>query len=147
MHPDAPMPAFDALDACHRDIAHHLADLQSLARHLEEAGIDARARSEARRIEAFFSGTSRKHHADEEVGVFPPLLASGDPELVQAVRRLQQDHGWLEEDWLELELQAYIQVFGDLLLGHIALEESLIYPASRARWDPLLARRRDAVPA
>ena len=62
--------------------------------------------------------------------------------------RLQQDHGWLEEDWLELEpmLQAVAQgyswydldmlrqattVFTELYLDHIDLEESLIYPEAK----------------
>jgi hypothetical protein len=65
------------------------------------------------------------------------------------VLRLQQDHGWLEEDWLELEpqLQAVahgyswydidslrhgVGVFTALYHDHIALEESLIYPEAKA---------------
>jgi hemerythrin-like domain-containing protein len=164
MSADAIASTFDSLDACHRDIGRHLESLQALARHLEDQGVDNFARAEAGRIEAFFSGTSRQHHADEEQKVFPPLLSSGDADLVHAVRRLQQDHGWIEENWIELaprlraiaegigwadpvEIQAYIQVFGDLLVGHIALEESLIYPEAKARWQPLIARRRDAVVA
>jgi hypothetical protein len=57
---------FEALDACHRDIARHLAALQALARHIETDGIDDKARQQAATIEAFFSGTSRQHHRDEE---------------------------------------------------------------------------------
>ena len=38
----------------------------------------------------------------EEQLVFPSLLADGDSEIVAHVQRLQQDHGWLEEDWLEI---------------------------------------------
>ena len=64
--------------------------------------------------------------------------------------RLQQDHGWLEEDWLELEpqleavangyswydidtLRAALPIFEQLYRDHIALEESLIYPEARRR--------------
>ena len=78
------------------------------------------------------------------------LLASGDAELVQPVRRLQQDHGWLEEDWFELApqlravaegqngydpdfLRAATQTFTEFYREHIALEESVVYPASRRR--------------
>jgi hemerythrin-like domain-containing protein len=66
------------------------------------------------------------------------------------VRRLQQDHGWLEEDWLELApqleavangynwydlamLQHALPIFTELYREHIALEESLIYPEAKRR--------------
>ena len=66
---------------------------------------DETARASAAEIMAFFAGPARTHHADEEKLVFPALLNSSDVELVQHVRRLQQDHGWLEEDWRELAPQ------------------------------------------
>lgn len=142
---------FEALDACHRDILRHLAALSALAQHIDEDGVDDNARQQAGTIEAFFSSTSRQHHADEERDVFPALLTSGNAELANAVRTLQQDHGWIEENWIEIaprlravasghgwtdpgELHQYIDVFTELLTGHIRLEETLVYPASRARW-------------
>jgi hemerythrin-like domain-containing protein len=80
--------------------------------------------------------------------VFPPLLGSPDADLVQHVMRLQQDHGWIEEDWLELApqlqaiaeghngydidfMRAAVPVFTELYRDHIALEETIVYPASR----------------
>ena len=142
---------FDALDECHRQIQEHLADLQALMRQIETDGVNEHTRAKAGAIEAFFSGTSREHHLEEERTVFPPLLASDNAALVSAVRTLQQDHGWIEENWLEMaprlralasgtdwldetEFLNYAQVFVDLLNGHIALEETLIYPESKARW-------------
>ena len=142
---------FEALDACHHQIHLHLAALAAMAKHIEEVGIDETVKRQAATIESFFSGTSRQHHAEEEKNVFPPLLASGDARLMAAVRTLQQDHGWIEENWLELapqlraiasgnhwadptELQHYVEVFLALCQGHIALEETLIYPESKARW-------------
>ena len=82
--------------------------------------------------------------------MFPALLASGDVVMVQHVHRLQQDHGWLEEDWLELQpqlravvegynwydpdfLRAAVPVFTELYRDHIALEENIVYPESRRR--------------
>ena len=67
---------------------------------------------------------------------------------MQHVRRLQQDHGWLEEDWLELgpqldalahgiggvdiaSLTAAAEVFCALYREHIALEETVVYPEAR----------------
>ena len=99
----APDPdQFEALDACHRDITRHLAGLRALAQHMASDGVDEKARLQAGSIGAFFSGTLRQHHAEEERTVFPPLLSSGNAELAAAVRTLQQDHGWIEENWIEL---------------------------------------------
>ncbi len=149
---------FEALDACHQQIHAHLTELAALAQHVEANGVDVAAQHQAAAIEAFFSGTSRDHHAEEEKNVFPPLLASGNAELVAAVRSLQQDHGWIEENWIEIaprlramatgsnwvdpaEFQQYAEVFLALCHGHIALEESLIYPESKARWAQSVAQR------
>jgi hemerythrin-like domain-containing protein len=144
------LPSFDSLDETHRNVMQTLSQLSQLIEQLDAAGVDDRARTLAKEICVFFDGTARAHHAAEEQLVFPSLLASGDAELVQHVQRLQQDHGWLEEDWLELspQLQAVaegyswydldvirsaIPVFTELYREHIALEETIVYPASRRR--------------
>jgi hypothetical protein len=79
--------SFEALDACHQQIHAHLAELATLAQHIEANGVDAVAQHQAATIETFFSGTSRAHHAEEEKRI-PPLLQSGNAELVAAVRRI-----------------------------------------------------------
>jgi len=139
---------FDALDRTHAEVVQALRELERLIDRLEAVDIDDEARASSAALCAFFDGTSRAHHEDEERVVFPPLLAGGDASLVQHVQRLQQDHGWLEEDWRELRphLRAVAEglhwldtdlmrdmaaVFSALYIEHIALEESLIYPASR----------------
>ena len=131
--------------------AGHFEALGTLVQHIEDHGIDDHARREAHSIDAFFSSTSRQHHAQEERDVFPALLASGDAALATAVRTLQQDHGWIEENWIEVgprlraiaagngwtdpaELQSYVDVFTALMRDHIALEERLIYPQAKALW-------------
>lgn len=138
---------FEALDRTHAEVVLALRELERLIDRLDAGGIDTEARAIAAALRAFFDGTSRTHHEDEERVVFPPLLAGGDAELIQHVRRLQQDHGWLEEDWRELRphlsavaeglhwfdtdlLREMAAVFGTLYVEHIALEESLVYPAS-----------------
>jgi hemerythrin-like domain-containing protein len=149
---------FTALDACHQQIQQHL-DLFNQLQSLLEADSDSPAcRQQAGAIESFFSGTSRQHHADEEKNVFPALLASDNAELVQAVLTLKQDHGWIEQNWLELapmlraiaqgedwpdlaELQHYIAIFLTLCQDHIALEESLIYPAAKEHFALEMAKR------
>ena len=93
------------LDATHREVMHMLERLRQWVEQLEEEGISTATRATADEICRFFDGTARAHHAAEERFVFPSLLDSDDAALVQHVQRLQQDHGWLEEDWLELQPQ------------------------------------------
>jgi hemerythrin-like domain-containing protein len=145
-----PMPSFDALDETHRNVMLTLADLARLLEHLDAQGADDTARKLALDICRFFDDTARSHHLAEEQVVFPSLLRDGDSELVAHVQRLQQDHGWLEEDWLEIgpQLRAVAEgynwydldflrqglpIFTELYREHIALEESMIYPEARRR--------------
>lgn len=142
------LPGFDSLDRAHREVLKVLEDFDQLLKHVDDNGPDATAREGARHIQAFFSGPARQHHAEEEQRIFPGLLASGNAELVQHVQRLIQDHGWLEEDWIELStqieaiadgynwydlnmLRQALPIFTQLYRDHIALEESLVYPAAR----------------
>ena len=147
----SPVPGaatMDVLDRTHREIMAMLAQLPLLIEKLEARGIDDGVRRLAHDVCAFFDETARPHHAAEEELVFPELLANGDAELVQHVRRLQQDHGWLEEDWLELApqlravgngqswydidvLRSGVPIYTELYRDHIALEETVVYPASR----------------
>jgi hemerythrin-like domain-containing protein len=149
--PDAAvmLDGFEVLDACHRDTVMRLDELDALVAGLADAAPDAAARAAAARIVQFFNTTSRQHHEDEERHVFAELLSRGSDEVVQAVQRLRQDHGWLQEDWLELEpqldalasgqswvdrdiLREGVEIFVALSRDHVALEESLIYPQARA---------------
>jgi hemerythrin-like domain-containing protein len=137
-----------ALDLTHRQVLVQLERLHELLNRIEAQGADAETRVQAQAIADFFGRGARKHHEDEEEQVFPMLLAQGDAALVQQVRRLQQDHGWLEEDWLELEpqlaalaagytgydvelLRQGFMVYADLYLEHISLEEGVVFPAAR----------------
>jgi hemerythrin-like domain-containing protein len=142
------LDGFEVLDVCHRHTVFTLGKLSALVSRLDHHGPDDEARALAAEIVRFFSTTSREHHEDEELHVFPKLLAGGDSDTVQAVQRLQQDHGWLEEDWLALSpqldaiargqteydlatLREGAEIFTALSHEHIALEESYIYPQVR----------------
>jgi hemerythrin-like domain-containing protein len=144
------LPAFEALDATHRQVMDTLGRLKQWVEDLDAQGVTPETRATADVICKFFDGGARAHHAAEERHVFPSLLGSGDAELIQHVRRLQQDHGWLEEDWLELQpqlravvegytwydpdfLRAAVPVFTELYRDHIALEENIVYPESKRR--------------
>lgn len=150
--PNAVAPgAFEVLDACHRQTVTMLARLSDLVGGLDQGGPDRQAREVAEEIIQFFSQTARQHHEDEERHVFPPLLGSDDPETVQAVLRLQQDHHWMDVDWRELSpalaaiaagqggydvgaLREGVEIFATLTHDHIALEETCIYPQARERF-------------
>ncbi len=148
--PAPPLPSFDALDETHRQILKVLAELESLVDMVAAPGAETAAAALAAHACAFFNDAARGHHETEETFVFPSLLAGGDAELLAHVRHLQQDHNWIEEDWLELEphLQAVAQgyrsehhaflrqalpEFTTLYHEHIALEEASIYPEARRR--------------
>jgi len=154
--PRQPAPAaadgFDVLDVGHRQTVIALGRLAALVTRLTFTGADAEARALADEILRHFSN-NRVHHEDEERHVFPALAASGDAATVQAVLRLQQDHDWLEEDWMALAplldavacgqswfdldtLREGCEVFIALSHDHIALEESVIYPQARERTGP-----------
>ena len=141
---------FDTLDVCHRQTLVALGRLAALVTRLTDKGNDDEARAMAREIVAHFSTTARVHHEDEERHLFPALVASGDAATIEAVLRLQQDHDWLEEDWMELSphldavacgqnwydldvLREGVEVFTALSHDHIALEEAYIYPQARQR--------------
>ena len=146
--PAPPRPGFETLDHAHRAAMDMLQAFDRLLDHLDDRGLDDTARASAREILAYFNGPGRDHHAQEESQIFPGLLASRDVELVHHVHRLQQDHGWLEEDWHELSpqiqgiadgynwydldmLRHALPVFTALYHEHIALEETVVYPAAR----------------
>ena len=154
--PAPPLPAFETLDQTHREMLSKLGEFERLLDHVDERGPDAEARRIAANLLAFFADHAREHHAQEERLVFPPLLAGADDALAAQVRRLQQDHGWLEEDWLllapQLEgiargynwydlamLRVALPVFCRLYHEHIALEEALVYPAAKRRLQALEA--------
>ena len=171
--PRQPAPAaadgFDVLDVGHRQTVIALGRLAALVTRLTTTGADAEARALADEILRHFSN-NRVHHEDEERHVFPALAASGDAATVQAVLRLQQDHDWLEEDWMEISphvdaiacgqswydldvLREGAAIFAALSRDHIALEESALYPEVQSRLRPgerremgreMAARRRTA---
>ena len=132
--------AFAFLDQTHREIDAKLLRLKALADAMRDDGLTAEVR-------AWLDTNARQHHLDEERHIFPPLLASHDAELAHTARQLTQDHGWIEQNWLEIEpslsaaeagnswfdmdvLYQQIQLFLELYNDHMVLEESVAYPAA-----------------
>lgn len=143
-----PQDLFEYLDETHQRIDALVKRLGELVQAVNARHLDAAERAEMGRICQFFETEARQHHQDEERHVFPGLLASRDEAIVQVARRLTQDHGWLEENWIELyphlravsedsggfdeaELNHAMEVFGALYDEHMQLEESIAYPEAR----------------
>jgi hemerythrin-like domain-containing protein len=138
---------FIALNACHRRMLAAAGALEDLVEAIERNGVSPAVQASAAAIAEFYATTAAQHHEDEERHIFPALLVGRDADLVRAVRRLQEDHIWLEESWLELEphvlaiatgygadldlLRDRAQVFAALHRDHIRLEESLAYPQAQ----------------
>jgi hemerythrin-like domain-containing protein len=150
-----PLEMFDFLDVTHQEIQKKLSQLKetielATSDHLEK--IDTKLLSE---ICHFFDTAVRQHHIDEERHVFPALIASGDEKLNAMAQQLYQDHGWLESNWMELapmlkglinhtmwfnfeDLQHCFDVFLNLNIEHVKLEESIAYPSAKTSvwtWD------------
>jgi len=170
--PRTQIDLFEFLDQSHRQLQRHLVLLRSTVEACQTQQPDAAGREQARQVLAFFNVEARQHHLDEENHIFPVLAASRNEALTAAERRLRQDHGWLEENWLHIEpaiaaisagnqwfdhaeLLHALEVFEALYLDHLLLEESLAYPEAekrllaydRAGMGREMAQRRSARPA
>jgi hemerythrin-like domain-containing protein len=138
---------FEMLVACHERVDRMLKLLQRLRDHLVTNGADADARKAAQDVMRYFDQAAPQHHHDEELHVFPPLIAQGDPETMALVCKLRQDHLQMEARWGKArevlaaiaagELEALsphhegaLDVFAGIYAGHIEAEEQLAYPAA-----------------
>ena len=141
---------FEYLDAAHRDIEIQLQTLNALTSKLDGPGLTKAECDAAMTVLAFFRNEARHHHLDEEKHIFPTLLLSGEASVAATARHLTQDHGWLEQTWLEIdpgleaaamgnawfdvaELRHAVSVFTALYHDHMSLEESVAYPMAHSR--------------
>ncbi|MDP3799302.1 MAG: hemerythrin domain-containing protein [Polaromonas sp.] len=153
------------LAACHERVERMLALIGRLQQHLREHGCDEAARRAACDVMRYFDIAAPQHHLDEELHVFPPLLAGPDAGLRALVQRLLQDHRDMEAAWPAARgvLQAVakspaadwtplapsqtgaLNRFAALYGRHLQDEDRLAYPAARAALtaDALRAMSRD----
>jgi hemerythrin-like domain-containing protein len=142
---------FDMLRACHERVNRMLGLLGRLRAHVREHGVDEQARQAARDVMRYFDIAAPEHHRDEELHVFPALLALGDESLTHVVARLERDHVLMDARWRAARevLQRLAEpapdarpvrgglsgdedeTLSDFLAvydGHIEAEESIAYP-------------------
>ena len=144
------------LATCH-DRVRRMLNLQvKLQQHLLAKGCDEPARQAARDVMRYFDIAAPLHHQDEELHVFPPLLAGPEVALRALVQRLMQDHRQMEHAWAEARctLMAIaesaepgwmpltpaqadaLDQFAALYQQHLADEDSVVYPAARDNLSP-----------
>ena len=142
---------FDMLATCHDRVRRMLALQAKLQQHLLDKGCDDAARQAARDVMRYFDIAAPLHHQDEELHVFPPLLAGTDAALRTLVQRLQQDHRQMEVAWIAARraLQAVadstesgwtpltdtqaaaLNQFAALYRQHLEDEDTVAYPAAQ----------------
>jgi len=143
---------FEMLEACHERVQRMLALLARLREHLPAHGADAQARQAAGDVMRYFDQAAPQHHRDEELHVFPPLLAKGDPATVELVLTLQRDHRQMEEAWsaaravlaavengglqqADAAASRALEAFSTLYGAHLEAEEQVVFPAARGLLD------------
>ncbi len=156
---------FEMLVACHERVQRSLSLLGRLQQHLHDQGLDEVARQAARDVLRYFDLAAPLHHQDEELHVFPPLLAGPDATLHAVVRQLQQDHLHMEQAWAQARVvlqgvadgtpaawqpltptqTAQLDQFASFYGQHIQMEEGVVYPAALAvvQGEALQAMSRD----
>jgi hemerythrin-like domain-containing protein len=143
---------FEMLEACHQRVHRMLTLLARLRAHVREKGNDTQAQQAARDVMRYFDLAAPQHHLDEELHVFPPLLAQGDPRVVEIVQRLQRDHLAMEANWARARVvllqlaegavqslgaddEAALDAFAGAYGEHIEAEEQIAYPTAKGLID------------
>jgi len=155
---------FEMLSACHERVERMLGLLGRIREHVATHGADAQARQAAQDVMRYFDLAGPLHHQDEELHVFPPLLAQRDPAVVAVVIRLRQDHREMEAQWAQVRSalsalvdagegwtgfsageQARFDAYDALYRRHLVDEDGVVYPAARTliRGEGLMAMSAD----
>lgn len=141
---------FEMLSACHERVERMLALLVKLRQHLTENGWDTQAAAAASDVMRYFDLAAPQHHLDEEIHVFPAVLALNNRQLDLLVYRLKQEHVEMEALWVgvrqtldsvaqahganwpgfsavdNVQMDAFLAAYKD----HINDEEIYVYPAA-----------------
>ena len=147
---------FEMLATCHERVERMLALMARLQQHLLDKACDESARQAARDVMRYFDLAAPLHHQDEELHVFPLLLAGPDVALRALVQRLVQDHRQMEIAWTEARRTLLavaespasgwtpltaaqtgaLTEFAVLYRQHLDDENNTAYPAAQATLSP-----------
>ena len=149
---------FAMLEACHERVQRTLGLLALLRAHVHDNGVDDNARQAASDVLRYFDIAAPLHHQDEELHVFPLLLAHGSAAVVAQVQALQADHDRMAVQWqatrallqalaggrktsFSAEENTVLARFAEGYGTHIRTEEEEIYPAARTLLDAQALQR------
>jgi len=139
-------PSFDdpleMLLTCHERIRTQCATLSKLVLHLPQHGCDAQAQQAAVAILRYFDSAGQHHHQDEELDLFPLLLATENETAQTLIAKLLADHQIMNAAWQQLrplllgvaensasQLDASVaQHFIDVYDSHIEIENTQLLP-------------------
>ena len=140
---------FEMLIACHERVQRMLDLLDRARTQALTKGCDANLNSAFTDVMRYFDLAAPQHHLDEELHVFPIVLAKGNQSQKEIVRVLIQDHETMAHLWQNVrsilskviqtprDFPVFSQQDNDLMddfrnayARHISNEELSIYPAS-----------------
>lgn len=142
----APAPDFnsplDMLHACHDRIMDQCTSLQKLMHHLPMQGCDEQAQQAALAILRYFDTAGQFHHQDEDIDLFPLMLATGNLDADALVKKLSGEHLVMDALWMILRAQLQEiaagklaelerKIVGDFSLAygrHVMLENMQLLP-------------------
>ena len=147
---------FEMLNACHERVERMLDLICKLRTHLHEHGWDVQASQAATDVMRYFDVAAPQHHLDEEMHVFPVLLALQNITMDALICRLKQDHLEMESLWqfvkktldrvvnsnaqtwvpLSHNEQAVFDAFVSLYTEHLRHEELEVYPLAQPALSP-----------
>lgn len=141
------------LEDCHKRILFFLKNLIKVASEADAQALDASRRITLEKALKYFREAAPRHTADEEESLFPRLRQIADPEIDEALEkidRLENEHRWADEQHLEVDaicrrwLETGSMSAGDReqlagildrLLGfyerHIRMEEAEVFSVAR----------------
>jgi hemerythrin-like domain-containing protein len=119
----------DLLHACHDRIMDQCATLQKMLQHLPVHGSDGQAQQAAQAVMRYFDTAGQFHHQDEEVDLFPLLLASANSDAESLIKRLLDEHQVMDAQWSALrnQLQSIAEGASAVLEKKLVADFSLAY--------------------
>jgi hemerythrin-like domain-containing protein len=140
--------------ACHERVQRFCRLLERLRQHVDERGADREAADSAASIRRYFNEAAPRHHADEELDLFPRLLtrlaeetteidAASAARVRSAIDTLTAEHRANEALWAAIDATlalieqgvaarldaGQVNTFGRTYDRHIHVEESIVKPA------------------
>ena len=141
---------YEMLGACHERVQRSLDLLGRVIDYIDRQGHDAQTQSAAADVLRYFDLAAPLHHQDEELHIFPRLLAQGDTTQRATVQRLQAEHRRMEQNWavlraallrwrepgcteaVDTSTHEAATRFAALYTEHLSTEDTLVFPAARA---------------